>query len=100
MTEHEFLAELESVIQERLAGDDDESYTVKLANSGIRRIAQKVGEEGVELALAAVDGDRDETLSEAADLVYHVLVLLNVRNCSLADVARVLQERHAAQAAK
>ena len=62
--------------------------------AGTRRIAQKVGEEGVELALAAVDGPDDEVLNEAADLVFHLLVLLRVRSVGLRDVVKVLEARH------
>jgi len=60
-----------------------------------QRMAQKLGEEAVELALAAVSGDRAEQLDEAADLVYHLLVLLNARGLNLADVSAVLERRHA-----
>lgn len=93
--ELEFLNTLEQVIVDRLENPDAESYTSSLAASGGKRIAQKVGEEAVELALAAVAGDRDETLNEAADLVYHLLVLLNQQGLQLADVVRTLESRHA-----
>ena len=73
----------------------DESYTARLAAAGAKRIAQKVGEEGVEVALASVTGDKDETLDEAADLVYHLIVLLASQDLSLADVANKLESRHA-----
>ena len=89
-----FLTTLERVIEERLGNPAPGSYTASLAAGGDRRIAQKVGEEAVELALAAVDGDRDERVNEAADLVYHLLVLLHVQNLSLADVVAVLRNRH------
>ena len=94
----EFLATLETVIRDRLENADSSSYTASLAASGTRRIAQKVGEEGVELALAAVGGDRDEVIDEAADLVYHLLVLLQARGLGLAEVAARLEERHSKQA--
>ena len=91
----DFLGQLESVIQQRLRAGDDGSYTARLAAAGDKRMAQKVGEEAVELALATVSGDRTEQLDEAADLVYHLLVLLNTRGLSLADVCAVLERRHA-----
>lgn len=93
----DFLATLESVIRDRLENPDDSSYTASLAASGIQRIAQKLGEEGVELALAAVAGDPDEVLDEAADLVYHLLVLLQARELDLAAVVARLQKRHPKQ---
>ncbi len=90
----EFLQTLEGIIQSRLCEGTESSYTARLAGAGSKRIAQKVGEEGVELALAAVAGDRDEQLNEAADLLFHVLVLLQSQNLSLADVVEVLEGRH------
>ena len=90
-----FLGKLETIIQQRLRDGDESSYTARLAAAGDKRMAQKVGEEAVELALAAVSGDRKEQLDEAADLVYHLLVLLNTRALSLADVSAVLERRHA-----
>ena len=90
-----FLGQLETIIQQRLRDGDESSYTARLAAAGDKRMAQKVGEEAVELALAAVSGDRKEQLDEAADLVYHLLVLLNTRALSLADVSAVLERRHA-----
>ena len=94
----DFLAALESVIRDRLANPDSSSYTAALAASGTKRVAQKVGEEGVELALASVGGNRDEVIDEAADLVYHLLVLLQARGLGLAEVAARLEERHSKQA--
>lgn len=93
--ELEFLHTLEAVINDRLENPNSSSYTSSLVASGDQRIAQKVGEEAVELALASVAGDRDETLNEAADLVYHLLVLLNRQGLQLADVVRTLEGRHA-----
>lgn len=90
-----FLNDLETIVRSRIESESGDSYSVQLARSGIKRIAQKVGEEGVELALAAVSGDDDETLDECADLLYHTIVLLAVRGLSLADVADRLQSRHA-----
>lgn len=90
----EFIAELECIVRTRLQQGGNESYTARLAASGTRRIAQKVGEEGVELALAATSGSQQETIDEAADLVYHLIVLLNERGLSLEDVSRRLASRH------
>lgn len=90
----DFLQELEQVIRDRIANPSDESYTAKLVAMGPKRVAQKVGEEGVELALACVDGSNEEVLEEAADLVYHLLVLLRTRSLALADVAKLLETRH------
>ncbi len=89
-----FLAELERVIAQR---DDDRpegSYTTSLLESGVKRIAQKVGEEGVETALAAVAGDDEELLNESADLIYHLLVLLRSRKQKLGSLIEVLKNRH------
>ena len=91
----EFLQTLEDVIRERSQAPAAKSYTARLLESGSKRVAQKVGEEGVELALAAVAGDRDETINEAADLFYHILVLLAAKNIRLADVVAALETRHA-----
>jgi phosphoribosyl-AMP cyclohydrolase / phosphoribosyl-ATP pyrophosphohydrolase len=91
----DFLQTLETIIASRREADPKESYTARLFESGVRRIAQKVGEEGVELALAAADGERDEVVNEAADLVYHLLVLLNARGITLTDVVAALESRHA-----
>ena len=90
-----FIAELEEIVRRRLAQGSDESYTARLAASGTKRIAQKVGEEGVELALAATAGSQQETIDEAADLIYHLIVLLNERGLSLEDVSHRLRTRHA-----
>ena len=95
--EPSFLPELEAVIRRRLESGVDESYTARLAKAGVKRIAQKVGEEAVELALAAVAGEREETVSEAADLVYHLIVLLNEQGIRLADIEAELQARHRAR---
>ena len=93
-SELEFLATLENVILDRLAGGDSDSYTASLAAGGVKRIAQKVGEEGVEVALAAVSDDPQEILEEAADLVFHLLVLLRAQRLSFADVVKTLEQRH------
>jgi phosphoribosyl-ATP pyrophosphohydrolase len=93
-TGSQFLDELETIIQQRLAEGGEQSYTAQLVASGETRVAQKVGEEAVEVALAAVSGNRDELVEEAADLLYHLLVLLNSRNACLGDVSAVLASRH------
>ena len=90
----DFLIKLEDIIADRLANPSNDSYTAQLAAAGVKRIAQKVGEEAVELALASVAGDREETLNEAADLVYHLLVLLSRQDLRLSDVAATLAARH------
>ena len=90
-----FLGELANVISDRAADADAQaSYTARLLAKGIKRCAQKVGEEGVETALAATVGDRQETASEAADLLYHLLVLLEAAQVPLDDVLSVLKDRH------
>lgn len=89
-----FLARLEKLINSRKNADESTSYTAKLFKSGTKRIAQKVGEEGVETALAATIKDKDELICEAADLLYHLSVLLADANLSLNDVIAKLKERH------
>jgi len=89
-----FLAELERVIAQRDEERPDGSYTTSLLESGVKRIAQKVGEEGVETALAAVTGDDEELLNESADLIYHLLVLLRSRRQELGTLVEVLKRRH------
>lgn len=93
-TELGFLYQLEQLIAERKLADANSSYTAKLYASGTKRIAQKVGEEGVETALAAMANDSDELTNEAADLMYHLLVLLQNQNLSLSRVIQRLKERH------
>jgi phosphoribosyl-AMP cyclohydrolase / phosphoribosyl-ATP pyrophosphohydrolase len=90
-----FLAELDALVEKRKALLPDGSYTTRLFQGGTRRIAQKVGEEGVETALAAVAQGDEELLGEAADLIFHLTVLLRARGFGLADATRVLVERHA-----
>lgn len=89
-----FIEELDLIVQKRLHTPRKDSYTATLAAAGIQRVAQKVGEEAVELALASIGDDRVETINEAADLIYHLLVLLNVKDISLSDVAATLEARH------
>lgn len=89
-----FIAHLEQVIKSRKGADPDSSYTAKLFGKGIKRISQKVGEEGVETALAATSGDFEELKNESADLIYHLLVLLQSCDLELNDVIDVLKSRH------
>ena len=92
------LAELEATVTQRERERPAGSYTTTLFESGVRKIAQKVGEEGVETALALVAQDDAAVLDEAADLAFHLLVGLRARGLSLADVERVLAKRHQAKA--
>ncbi|MBL8538712.1 MAG: bifunctional phosphoribosyl-AMP cyclohydrolase/phosphoribosyl-ATP diphosphatase HisIE [Hyphomonadaceae bacterium] len=87
------LAALERTIAARAQTGGDESWTAKLLRSGVKRVAQKVGEEGVECAIAGAAGDDDEVCAEAADLLYHTLVLLRARGVALQDVMAVLARR-------
>lgn len=89
-----FLHQLEKLLGERKEVDPSESYTASLYQRGTKRISQKVGEEGVEVALAATAGDKDELICESADLIYHLLVLLQDQELNLADVVSKLKERH------
>jgi phosphoribosyl-ATP pyrophosphohydrolase/phosphoribosyl-AMP cyclohydrolase len=93
-----FLGALEGVIAQRIAERPEGSYTARLYAQGPKRIAQKVGEEGLEVALAAVTETDDEVLAESADLLYHLLLLLQGRGLRLAQVVAKLQSRHAAGA--
>lgn len=90
-----FLGDLDALIAQRERERPVGSYTTTLFEAGVRRIAQKVGEEGVETALAAVAQDDAHVLGESADLIYHLAVLLRARGLSLAAVERLLRERHA-----
>ena len=89
-----FLRKLEDIIAERSQADASESYTATLIEKGPAYIAQKVGEEAVELVIAGVQPERDRITAEAADLIYHLLVLLQARDLQLADVVRELESRH------
>jgi phosphoribosyl-AMP cyclohydrolase / phosphoribosyl-ATP pyrophosphohydrolase len=89
-----FLADLDTVIATRDSERPADSYTTRLFEGGLRRIAQKVGEEGVETALAAVVQDDEALLGEAADLVYHLGVLLRARGLSVREVVQLLETRH------
>jgi phosphoribosyl-ATP pyrophosphohydrolase/phosphoribosyl-AMP cyclohydrolase len=94
MSELEFLTKLQDIIRQRLADSPEGSYTARLAKQGMLKVAQKLGEEGVELALAAAAQDRARVTAEAADLVYHLLLLLAMRELTLADVVSELEQRH------
>jgi len=89
-----FLAELDALVAQRERERPAGSYTTKLFEGGVRRIAQKVGEEGVETALAAVAQDEAALRSESADLIFHLLVLLRARGVEFADVVEELRARH------
>jgi phosphoribosyl-ATP pyrophosphohydrolase/phosphoribosyl-AMP cyclohydrolase len=94
MSDIAFLVELQNVIRQRLADAPEGSYTARLASQGMLKVAQKLGEEGVELALAAAAQDQARVTAEAADLVYHLLLLLAMRELTLADVVTELERRH------
>ncbi len=94
MSDTSFLDELEAVIVRRVQDSPEGSYTGRLAAQGTLKVAQKVGEEAVELAIAAAAQDRAHVRAEAADLLYHLLLLLNLRELRLADVVAELEERH------
>ena len=88
-----FLYKLEKTINKRIDENDENSYTNKLFKRGINKVAQKVGEEAVELVIEAKDNDDNLFKNEAADLLYHLLILLKAKNISLTDVENVLLER-------
>lgn len=92
-----FLSRLESVIAQRIVKLPEGSYTARIWSEGPSRMAQKVGEEGVEVALAAVTQDDDRLISESADLLFHLALLLKSRNLSLAEAVKELERRHAAK---
>ncbi len=82
------------MIQQRKTNPKEGSYTNQLLNKGINKVAQKVGEEAVELVIEAKDNNQELFLGEAADLMYHYLVLLAAKNLQLSDVVHVLKQRH------
>jgi phosphoribosyl-AMP cyclohydrolase / phosphoribosyl-ATP pyrophosphohydrolase len=90
----DFLFYLEDIIELRKKSNDEKSYVRQLFNKGVNKIAQKVGEEAVELVIEAKDNNEELFLNEAADLLFHYLVLLNVKGHNLQDVLYVLKERH------
>jgi len=89
-----FLGQLQKVIDDRRNAPADSSYTSSLLNGDPYRLSQKIGEEGVELALAGIGNDPGRVVSEAADLLYHVMVLLAAKRLSLSDVVAELEKRH------
>jgi phosphoribosyl-AMP cyclohydrolase / phosphoribosyl-ATP pyrophosphohydrolase len=93
-TAKDFLQDLELIIRHRKNNPTDESYTSSLFKKGINKVAQKVGEEAVELVIEAKDNNDDLFLNEAADLIYHYLILLQAKNYSLRDVIVILKERN------
>lgn len=92
--EKDFLYYLEEVIETRKSGSDENSYVKKMFVRGLNKIAQKVGEEAVELVIEAKDENKDLFLGEAADLLFHYLLLLNAKGHNLQDVVSVLKQRH------
>ena len=88
-----FLYKLERTIENRIASSDETSYTKSLVNRGINKVAQKVGEEAVELVIEAKDNNEELFKEEAADLLYHLLILLSVKSVKLEDVEKVLRGR-------
>ena len=95
MSDLAFLETLEGVIADRLRNPPAGSYTARVAAGGVWAVAQKVGEESTELVLAAVGQERTRVIAEAADLLYHTLLLLKLRETSLTDVVAELERRHA-----
>ncbi|HZU62111.1 MAG TPA: phosphoribosyl-ATP diphosphatase [Novosphingobium sp.] len=92
-TDLAILARLEGLIAQRRAASPETSYVARLHAKGVKKIAQKVGEEAVEAAIAAVADDRAELVGEAADLLFHLLVLLGARQIPLAEVCALLEQR-------
>ena len=94
MSKIEFLETLQAIIVDRLQKPTDESYTARLASLGALKVAQKFGEESVELTLASVAESDGRVTEEAADVIYHLLVLLSLRGIGLAEVVDELERRH------
>ena len=92
-----FLYDLQEVINQRIDEKTENSYTYKLYQKGINKVAQKVGEEAVEVVIEAKDNDESLFKNEAADLLYHYLILLKIKGFRLEDVEKVLEERHNAK---
>lgn len=92
--EEGFIRHLQAVIQQRHRDMPEGSYTTKLFIKGVKKIAQKVGEEAVESVVEAVDGNRDRFIYEASDMIYHLLVLMEQMGCSIEDLERELSLRH------
>ena len=91
-----FIYQLENIISRRIDGNAEASYTNQLYRKGINKVAQKVGEEAIELVIEAKDDNTELFKNEAADLLYHFLILLKTRNVAFEDIEEVLRERHAA----
>lgn len=89
-----FLYELERIVNDRIDTNDEKSYTNKLYKRGINKVAQKVGEEAVELVIEAKDNDADLFKNEAADLFYHIVILLKAKGFTLSEIEAVLKERN------
>ncbi len=92
-----FIYQLENIISRRIDGNAEASYTNQLYRKGINKVAQKVGEEAIELVIEAKDDNTELFKNEAADLLYHFLILLKTRNVAFEDIEEVLRERHAAR---
>jgi phosphoribosyl-ATP pyrophosphohydrolase len=97
MSTIDFLDTLQGVVRQRLAEPPSGSYTARLASQGVLKVAQKIGEEGVELALAGAAEDKARVTAEAADLLYHLLILLAMRELTLGEVVAELERRHRAR---
>jgi len=93
---NDFLKKLESIIESRKSGSDDASYVKTLLAKGVNKVAQKVGEEAVELVIEAMRNENEDFLNEAADLLFHFLLLLNSKGYNLDDIKAILQQRHKA----
>ena len=93
-----FFGALQAIVEDRAQADPSQSYTAKLIARGVLKCAQKVGEEGVEVALAGTAESDEALLNESADLIYHLTVLLKARGLSLGEVAAVLADRHTPKA--
>ncbi len=89
-----FIYRLEKIIDQRVSDDVKDSYTNKIFRQGVNKMAQKVGEEAVELVIEAKDNNDDLFVNEAADLIYHLLILLRSRNITFTDVEKILKSRH------
>jgi phosphoribosyl-ATP pyrophosphohydrolase/phosphoribosyl-AMP cyclohydrolase len=93
---HDFLVQLEQVIEQRKSADPESSYVASLFAKGMNKIAQKVGEEAVELVIEAKDQNNELFLEESADLLFHYLMLLQAKGYKLEDVVKILKLRHKA----
>ncbi|MEO8794545.1 MAG: bifunctional phosphoribosyl-AMP cyclohydrolase/phosphoribosyl-ATP diphosphatase HisIE [Daejeonella sp.] len=92
-----FLFELENIIDDRFSNPLDSSYINSLRKKGLNKIAQKVGEEGVETVIAALNETEEDLINEASDLIFHLMVLLKAKNLSLETIAKNLENRHSAK---